>query len=179
MAHLFDPLRIRGTTFRNRAWVSPMCQYSADADGLPNDWHLVHLGRFAVGGAGLVMTEATAVTPDGRITPADTGLWNDEQGAAWQRIVRFVRSQGASIGVQLGHAGRKGSTTLPWDGIAYLPPEDGGWVTMAPSAVPFGPSPAPRPLDADGIFEVVANFREAARRADAAGFDVVEVHAAH
>jgi 2,4-dienoyl-CoA reductase-like NADH-dependent reductase (Old Yellow Enzyme family) len=156
-----------------------MCQYSAAADGLPNDWHLVHLGRFAVGGSGLVMTEATAVIPDGRITPADTGLWNDDQAARWQPIVRFVQSQGARIGVQLGHAGRKGSTTLPWEGIAYLPPEDGGWVTVGPSAVPFGPSPAPRKLDRDGISEVVAGFREAARRADAAGFDVIEVHAAH
>ncbi|HET9451291.1 MAG TPA: NADH:flavin oxidoreductase/NADH oxidase [Aggregicoccus sp.] len=178
MSHLFTPLTLRSVSFRNRIWVSPMCQYSAK-EGLPGDWHLVHLGSRAVGGAGLVLTEATAVSPEGRISPADTGLWNDAQQAAWARIAAFLREQGAVAGVQLAHAGRKASTQAPWEGHGYVPPAQGGWSSVAPSALPFGPLPAPRALDAAGLRQVREDFVAAARRALAAGFQVVEVHAAH
>jgi 2,4-dienoyl-CoA reductase-like NADH-dependent reductase (Old Yellow Enzyme family) len=179
MPVLFDPLTIRGLTVSNRIWVSPMCQYSADTDGLPRDWHLVHLGQFAVGRAGLVMTEATAVCPEGRLSPMDTGLWNDRQAAAWSRIVAFVHDQGSPIGVQLVHAGRKGSTSEPWTGTAYVSPEDGGWQTVGPSSVPFGRLPPPDELDEAGIDNVVESFAGAAEHALRAGFDVIELHAAH
>jgi 2,4-dienoyl-CoA reductase-like NADH-dependent reductase (Old Yellow Enzyme family) len=157
-----------------------MCQYSA-VDGLPNDWHLVHLGSFARGGAGLVFTEATAVTPEGRISPEDTGLWNDDQQAAWARIVEFVHGQGATAGIQLAHAGRKASTysgfTAERGGVADV---DGGWRPVGPSAQPFpGLREDPQPLDRAGIAAVVTAFGDAAERAEAAGFDVLEVHAAH
>jgi 2,4-dienoyl-CoA reductase-like NADH-dependent reductase (Old Yellow Enzyme family) len=179
LSHLFSPLTLRSVTFRNRAWVSPMCQYSAK-EGLPGDWHLVHLGSRAVGGAGLVLSEATAVSPEGRISPADTGLWNDAQTAAWARIATFIREQGAVAGVQLAHAGRKASTQAPWEGPGYVPPERGGWApTVAPSALAFGQLPAPRALDAAGLRKVREDFVAAARRALAAGFHVVELHAAH
>lgn len=179
MSHLFSPLTLRSVTFRNRAWVAPMCQYSAK-EGLPADWHLVHLGSRAVGGAGLVLTEATAVSPEGRISPADTGLWNDAQTAAWARIAAFIREQGAVAGVQLAHAGRKASTQAPWVGHAWVPPAEGGWAdTVAPSALAFGQLPAPRALDAGGLRKVREDFVAATRRAHAAGFEVVEVHAAH
>ena len=124
MSHLFTPVRLRSTTIRNRVWVAPMCQYSA-VDGVPNDWHLVHLGSFARGGAGLVLTEATAVSPEGRISPSDTGIWNDEQVAAWARIVDFVHGQGATAGIQLAHAGRKASTRPPFEGRGTVPAERG------------------------------------------------------
>jgi 2,4-dienoyl-CoA reductase-like NADH-dependent reductase (Old Yellow Enzyme family) len=178
-SHLFTPLTLRGTTFRNRVFVSPMCEYSA-IDGVPQDWHLVHLGSFARGGAGLVFTEATAVSPEGRISPQDTGIWNDEQAEAWRRIVRFVRSQEAVPGIQLAHAGRKASTAPPWTGGGYVEPESGGWKeVVAPSAVAFGELPAPHELDLDEIAGIVDDFRAAARRALNVGFEVAEVHGAH
>ncbi|MBA2773171.1 MAG: NADH:flavin oxidoreductase/NADH oxidase [Nocardioidaceae bacterium] len=178
-SRLFSPLVLRGTTFANRAWVSPMCEYSA-VEGLPQDWHLVHLGSLARGGAGLVLTEATAVTADGRISPADTGIWNDDQASAWQRITRFIRSQDTVPGIQLAHAGRKASTAPPWTGGGYVAPSDGGWEpTVASSAEPFADLPAPTALSREGIADVVAAFQDAARRALAAGFEVAEIHAAH
>ena len=134
MSQLFSPITLRDVTVRNRVWVAPMCQYSA-VDGVPNDWHLVHLGSFARGGAGLVLTEATAVTPYGRISPDDTGLWNEQQQVAWARIVDFVHAQGATAGIQLAHAGRKGSTYSGFDGRrGGVPDADGGWPPLAPSA---------------------------------------------
>jgi len=178
---LFSPHAIRSARFRNRLWVAPLCQYSVERrDGVPTDWHLVHLGSFARGGAGLVMTEATAVSAAGRISAEDTGLWTDEQAAAWSRITAFVHGQGALAGVQLAHAGRKASTWRPWgprSGSQAV--EDGGWETVAPSAVAFEGFAPPRALDADGIAAVVDDFRSAARRAVDAGFDVIEIHAAH
>jgi 2,4-dienoyl-CoA reductase-like NADH-dependent reductase (Old Yellow Enzyme family) len=157
-----------------------MCQYSADGDGLPTDWHLAHLGARAVGGFGLVLAEATAVVPEGRISPEDTGLWDDEQQAAWARIVDFVHAQGARVGVQLAHAGRKASTWSPFSGRSGgVPDEEGGWTPVGPSASAYPGLRDPEPLDRDGILGVVTAFGDAAERAVAAGFDVVEVHAAH
>jgi 2,4-dienoyl-CoA reductase-like NADH-dependent reductase (Old Yellow Enzyme family) len=179
VTRLFSPLTLRGTTFRNRVFVSPMCQYSA-VDGLPDDWHLVHLGARAVGGAGLVLTEATAVSPEGRISPQDTGIWNDEQVERWSRITAFVKGQGARVGVQLAHAGRKASTYRPWDPRrGSIPLEEGGWPTVAPSPIAFGRYAVPEELDAAGITKVLDDFEAATRRAVSAGFEVVEVHAAH
>lgn len=178
MSRLFEPLTLRGTTFRNRVFVSPMCQYSS-VDGRPNDWHLVHLGSFARGGAGLVLTEATAVTPEGRISPADAGIWNDEQVEDYRRIVDFVRGQGAVPGIQLAHAGRKASTQRPWDGNGYVEPEDGGWRTVAPSPIAYGDWATPKELSNEDIVGLVQAFADAAVRADRAGFEVAEVHAAH
>ncbi|MGZ6844792.1 MAG: NADH:flavin oxidoreductase/NADH oxidase, partial [Blastococcus sp.] len=179
MSRLLSPLTLRGTTLRNRILVSPMCQYSC-VDGLPTDWHLVHLGQFAVGGAALVLTEAAAVSPEGRISPQDAGIWNDEQVRAWRRITDFVRGQGALSGVQLAHAGRKASTYRPWsEHRGTVPASEGGWTAVAPSAVAFGRYAEPQALDEDGIAKVVADFAAATRRAADAGFDVVEVHAAH
>lgn len=176
---LFDPLEQRGLRLRNRLVVSPMCQYSA-TDGLPDDWHLVHLGSRAVGGAAVVMAEATAVSAQGRISPGDTGLWNEAQQAAWQPITRFIKAQGAIAGVQLAHAGRKASALRPWEGHGALPAGQGDWPTVAPSALPFDAGwPAPQALDAAGIRALVEDFRTAAQRALAAGFELVEVHAAH
>ncbi|WP_411721931.1 NADH:flavin oxidoreductase/NADH oxidase [Mycetocola sp.] len=182
MPELFDPLTLRGLTVRNRLWIAPMCQYSVFAeDGVPTDWHLVHLGQFATGGAGLVLTEATAVTPDGRISPRDTGIWTDEQAAAWSRIAAFLRSQGAAAGIQLGHAGRKGSTFPAWgsDDRGTVPMTAGGWQSVGPTDDPFGSLDAPAALDEAGITRVVTAFADAATRAVTAGFDVVEIHAAH
>src|SRR4051794_9690440 len=157
MSLLHSPLTLRGTTIRNRAWVASMCQYSS-VDGFPNDWHLVHLGSLARGGAGVVLTEATAVTPEGRISPADAGIWNDEQAASYERIVSFVKSQGAVPGIQLAHAGRKASTQRPWEGHGYVEPADGGWQTVAPSPVPFGEWPVPKELSVADIGELVQAF---------------------
>jgi 2,4-dienoyl-CoA reductase-like NADH-dependent reductase (Old Yellow Enzyme family) len=178
---LFTPLSLRGTTVRNRIWASPMCQYSVEAeDGVPVDWHLVNLGGIARGGAGLVMTEATAVTPDGRISPQDTGIWNDEQRDAWSRIAAFIRSQGAVPAIQLAHAGRKGSTFRPWAGQhGTVPEEQGGWMPVAPSDVAFEGYATPRALETAELQGIVAAFASAARRALDAGFEVLEVHAAH
>jgi 2,4-dienoyl-CoA reductase-like NADH-dependent reductase (Old Yellow Enzyme family) len=179
VSRLFTPLTLRDTTLRNRVVVSPMCQYSS-TDGMPTDWHLVHLGSFAVGGAALVMTEASAVSPEGRISPDDAGIWNDEQAAAWARIVAFVQGQGALAGVQLAHAGRKASTYRPWHSSrGTVPVEEGGWVAVAPTAQAFGRYAVPAALDQDGIDGVVHDFVAAARRAAVAGFDAVEIHAAH
>ncbi|WP_395684510.1 NADH:flavin oxidoreductase/NADH oxidase [Dokdonella sp.] len=176
--HLFDPLAIGNVVLRNRIAISPMCEYSS-VDGLPNDWHLVHLGSRAVGGAGLVFTEATAISPEGRISPADTGIWNDVQRDAWSRIAAFVAAQGAVPGIQLAHAGRKASTDAPWRGGKPLHAEH-GWTPLAPSALAFDTGhPIPHMLDARGIDAVVADFRAAARRAAAAGFELIEIHAAH
>jgi len=177
--HLFDEWKIGDVVLRNRIGISPMCQYSA-VDGVPNDWHFVHLGSRAVGGAGLVIAEASAVSPQGRITPADTGLWNDAQRDAWARINAFMSAHGAVPGIQLAHAGRKASCDAPWRGGGQLAAADGGWTTQAPSALAFGANDAPpQALDAAGIAGVVADFRAAAVRAAQAGFRVVELHAAH
>ncbi|MBO3083410.1 NADH:flavin oxidoreductase/NADH oxidase [Cellulomonas fengjieae] len=179
MSLLFSPLTLRGTTFPNRAWLAPMCQYSA-VDGTPNDWHLVHLGSRASGGFGLLIAEATAVAPEGRISPEDTGLWHDQHVSEWRRITDFVHERGSLVGVQLAHAGRKASTFSPFaNGRGSVPAELGGWPTVAPSAVAFPGLETPHALSLDEIAQVPAAFAAAARRADDAGFDVVEVHAAH
>ncbi len=179
MSALFSPLKLRDVTFRNRAWVSPMCQYSCEG-GMPGDWHLVHLGSRAVGGAGLVLTEATAVAPEGRISPADAGIWSDAHAAAWARVAAFVAENGAVPGIQLAHAGRKASTPVPWSGGKTLGPEAGGWRPIAPSALPFDEgSQTPREMTGADIEEAVARFAAAARRALVAGFRVVELHMAH
>jgi 2,4-dienoyl-CoA reductase-like NADH-dependent reductase (Old Yellow Enzyme family) len=179
MPHLFEPLTLRGLTLRNRIAVSPMCQYSA-SEGFANDWHLVHLASRAVGGAGLVFTEATAVTADGRISPEDLGLWDDGQAGPFERIARFVKGEGAAFGMQLAHAGRKASAKRPWEGAGAVRPEDGGWEPVGPTATPFSDNYAvPRMMTRDDITQVVDAFRRAAYRARRVGFDVVEVHAAH
>jgi 2,4-dienoyl-CoA reductase-like NADH-dependent reductase (Old Yellow Enzyme family) len=177
---LLSPLTIRGVTLRNRIAMSPMCQYCA-REGLADDWHLVHLGSRAVGGVALVIVEATAVTRDGRISPGDMGIWGDEHVEPLARIARFVHSQGAVAGIQLAHAGRKASCEPPWKGGARLKtPEEGGWTVVAPSPIPFHEDePAPVALDEAGIDAIVAAFEAAARRALAAGFRVIEIHAAH
>ncbi|MCP2261050.1 2,4-dienoyl-CoA reductase [Streptoalloteichus tenebrarius] len=184
MSALFEPITLRDLTIPNRVWMSPMCQYSAAHDGpmagVPHDWHLAHLASRAVGGVGLAMVEATAVSPEGRITPGDLGLWNDTQRDALRAVAAMLESHGVVPGIQLGHAGRKASTRAPWDdGGSALRPEEGGWRTVAPSAVPYGSFPTPDELDRDGIVRVVADFRAAARRALDAGFKVVELHGAH
>ena len=177
--HLFSPLKIREADFRNRIFVSPMCQYSA-REGLAQTWHLVHLGSRAVGGAGLVSTEATAVCPEGRISPGDTGLWNDAQRDAWAPIAAFIREQGAVPAIQLAHAGRKASTGIPWLGGQPLDSEGGGWPVFAPSPLPFDAGyPTPHELDPEGIRKIVRAFAEAAGRALQAGFGAVELHFAH
>lgn len=179
MSLLFSPLQIRGVSFRNRIVVSPMCQYSA-TDGFANDWHLVHLGSRAVGGAGLVFTEAIAVSPEGRISPQDLGLWKDEHIEKLQHITQFIAQQGAVPGIQLAHAGRKASVSAPWLGDQLITPDNGGWKTVAPSAIPFSPDKdTPTELTADGIAAIVAQFGAATRRAAQAGFKVIEIHGAH
>ena len=179
MSILFSPLSIRSSAFRNRLWVSPMCMYSA-VDGVVQEWHHTHLAQFASGGAGLIVAEATAVVPEGRISPRDAGLWNDEQRDAWAPIVEAIHSRGAAAGIQLAHAGRKASTWWPWaDERGSVPETDGGWTTTAPSAIAFEGFAAPVALDAAGIDAVVAGFAAATRRALDAGFDVLEVHGAH
>ncbi len=176
---LFAPLPQRSVVLRNRIVVSPMCQYSA-VDGVPDDWHLVHLGSRAVGGAGAVLAEATAISAPGRISPSDTGLWNDAQMQAWQPIARFITAHGAVAGMQLAHAGRKASTWRPWEGHGPLPAGQGAWPTVAPSALPFyADAPVPGALDGAGIRGVIADFRAAAQRALNAGFELLELHAAH
>ncbi len=176
---LLSPLTLRGLTLRNRIAMSPMCQYSA-LEGRANDWHLVHLGSRAVGGAALVLAEATAVEARGRISPVDLGLWEDGQIEPLARVVRFVEAQGAAAGVQLAHAGRKASTRPPWEGGGALGADQGAWPVVGASPVPFSAgSPVPAALDADGLRAVVQGFAQAAVRARAAGFRVVELHAAH
>ncbi|MBY0370244.1 NADH:flavin oxidoreductase/NADH oxidase [bacterium] len=175
---LFSPLSLRGLTFKNRIFVSPMCQYSA-TDGVPNDWHLVHLGSRAVGGAALVMAEATAVRAIGRISPSDLGLWNEIQQKAFGPITRFIKAQGAIAGIQLAHAGRKASLT-PFSDKQRVEVSAGGWVPEAPSAIPFSAvSPTPREMGEADLRSVLEDFVAATRRAEAAGFEVVELHMAH
>src|SRR5919112_651906 len=179
MSELFSSLRLRGLEFRNRVFVSPMCQYSS-REGLANDWHMVHLGSRAVGGAALVCAEATAVSPEGRISPADTGLWSDAHAEAFAPIAAFIKSQGAAPAVQLAHAGRKASTDVPWRGGRPLSESEGGWQTLAPSALPFAEGhPVPREMDDGDLNAVVSQFRDAAARSLAAGFEVLELHMAH
>ena len=179
MPDLFDPLTLRGVTLRNRIGVSPMCQYQA-TEGVANDWHLVHLATRAVGGNGLVIAEATAVEPEGRISPGCLGLWNDEQTDAFARITTLLRDHGTVPGLQLGHAGRKASTVVPWEGDGPLATGDGAWPVVAPSAVPFADGfPVPQELTLDRIAELVTAFRSAASRALEAGFELLELHAAH
>ncbi|MBB6097955.1 2,4-dienoyl-CoA reductase-like NADH-dependent reductase (Old Yellow Enzyme family) [Deinobacterium chartae] len=179
MPSLFSPLTLRDLTVPNRVMVSPMCMYSSE-DGFANDFHLVHLGAFALGSAGLIVTEATAVSPEGRISPQDLGLWKDEHVPLLRRITDFVHAQGSTIAVQLAHAGRKASAYAPGQGRGAVPPEQGGWKTVAPSAQRFHESyDLPIALDADGIRKVVNDFAAATRRALEANFDAVEIHAAH
>ena len=178
--HLFAPYNLGSLTLPNRIVMSPMCQYSS-VDGFASDWHLVHLGSRAVGGAGLILAEATAVSPEGRITPGDLGLWKDEQIPKLKQIVDFVHSQGAFVGIQLAHAGRKASMAVPWEAERLLPPQEGGWTdVVAPSAIPFAPNyPTPIALDTAGLQRIIQAFVATTRRALAAGFDTVELHAAH
>jgi len=179
VAHLFEPLALRSVTLSNRVAVSPMCEYSSD-DGFANDWHLVHLGSRAVGGAGLVLTEATAVEARGRISARDLGLWKDAHVEFLSRIVRFLESNGAVPGIQLAHAGRKASTAVPWESAAGAAPAAGGWEPIAPSAIPFSERTlTPRAMTLDDVEEVVRAFAAASRRAVAAGFRVIELHFAH
>ena len=176
---LFTPLDLRSVRLRHRIAMSPMCQYSA-RDGFADDWHLVHLGSRAAGGAGLVIVEATAVEPIGRISPGDLGIWSDAHAEPLARIARFVRSQGAVPGIQLAHAGRKASCRVPWEGGARLRNHEGGWDVVAPSPIPFNEGdPAPIELDTSGMERVVEAFEAAARRALKAGFEVIEIHSAH
>jgi 2,4-dienoyl-CoA reductase-like NADH-dependent reductase (Old Yellow Enzyme family) len=178
MSLLFSPLTLRSLTLRNRIFVSPMCQYSAE-DGIPDEWHLVHLGSRAVGGAGLVITEAASVSPPGRITPWDAGIWSAQQAEAWKPIAAFIKAQGAVPGIQLAHAGRKAGCAKPWNGGKPLARDAGGWRTHGPSDVPFGDYPAPRAMSPADLEACVADFHLAADRALQAGFEVAEVHAAH
>ncbi|WP_425955244.1 NADH:flavin oxidoreductase/NADH oxidase [Xylanimonas sp. McL0601] len=179
MSLLFEPLRLRDLTVTNRAWLAPMCQYSA-VDGVPNEWHLVHLGARAAGGFGLLLAEATAVVPEGRISPQDVGLWDDVQVAAWRRITEFVHEQGALVGVQLAHAGRKASTYRPWSPVqGSVPAAEGGWPTLGPTGLAFPGYAAPAAMTPEQVAAVPEQFAAAAGRAHAAGFDVVELHAAH
>jgi 2,4-dienoyl-CoA reductase-like NADH-dependent reductase (Old Yellow Enzyme family) len=182
MSSLFDPLQLRDLTIPNRIFLAPMCQYQCEGrDGVPTDWHLVHLGARAAGGFGMVIAEATGVLPEGRITPHCTGIWNDQQVAAWRRIVDFCHSQGATMAIQLQHAGRKASVYREFEPhkSGSVPLDDGGWETIGPSAVPFPGLATPREATEAELAEVVEAFAAAARRADAAGFDAVELHAAH
>jgi len=179
MSKLFSPQRIKDITLKNRIVTSPMCQYSATG-GYANDWHLVHLGTRAAGGVGLVIAEATAVLPEGRITPGDLGLWSDGHIDGLRRIVDFIHSQGAVAGIQIGHAGRKASCAVPWKGGLQLDEQNGGWQTVAPGNIPFLPTDRkPEPLSREGIRKVISGFESAAGRALAAGFRVIEIHGAH
>lgn len=182
MADLFSPLPLGDTTARNRVMVAPMCQYSCDRDGLATDWHLVHLGSRAVGGAGIVMSEAAAVEPRGRITPRDLGIWSDEHATALESVTAFISEHGALPGIQLAHAGRKASHARPADGSHPLGEDDGGWITVGPTDTPYPRDetpPATRRLSTTEVTATVEAFREAAARAAAAGFRVAEIHAAH
>jgi len=179
MSKLLSPLVIKDITFRNRIAVSPMCMYSA-TDGFANDWHLVHLGSRAVGGAALIIQEATGVSPEGRISPGDLGIYNEKHVEMLQRITTFIHQHGAVAGIQLAHAGRKAGCAKPWDGGKQLKEIDGGWQTVAPSAIPFYEDDnAPQALDTDGIKKVIADFKTGAQRALQAGYKLIEIHAAH
>ncbi len=179
LPHIFRPLALRSVTARNRIMVSPMCQYSA-ADGVPNEWHLQHLGARAVGGAGIVFAEMTNIEPRGRISPGCLGLWNDQQRDAFAPIARFIKAQGALAGIQIAHAGRKAACAQPWNGGKPLAAGEGGWQAIAPSAIPFAEGyQTPLAMDANTIAAAVGQFAAAARRAREAGFDVIELHGAH
>lgn len=178
-SQLFSPITLRGLEIRNRVFVSPMCQYSAD-DGMPNEWHMVHLGSRAVGGAGLVMSEAAAVLPEGRISPWDLGIWSDDHIAAYQPITKFIKDNGAVPSIQLAHAGRKASHAQPWNGGGLIGPDDGGWEVVGPSPLPYDEDyGGPHELSVEEIDRIVEAFGEAARRSYEAGFEVVECHFAH
>src|SRR5512137_281080 len=179
MSKLFTPFKLRGVEFRNRIFMSPMCQYCAH-DGIPDDWHLVHLGSRAVGGAAQVMVEATAISPEGRITKGDLGIWSDKHTEAFRHITAFVEAQGAVPAIQIAHAGRKASTDVPWQGGTPLSPDKGGWQPVGPSPVAFDDaSTAPRELTTDDLKALVSRYKEATRRCLQAGFKVVEIHMAH
>lgn len=179
MSRLFSPLTIKSITLKNRIGISPMCQYSS-VDGFANDWHLVHLGSRAVGGAGLVIMEATAVTPEGRISPADMGIWKDEHIEKLKQITSFIHQQGSVAGIQLAHAGRKASMSEPWNGSNLVSKENGGWQTVAPSAIAFDEGyDLPEELSMENIKSLVTAFAKAARRSLDAGFKIIEIHAAH
>jgi 2,4-dienoyl-CoA reductase-like NADH-dependent reductase (Old Yellow Enzyme family) len=179
MSELFAPLTIKSITLKNRIVMAPMCQYSA-RDGFVNDWHLVHYGTRATGGTGLLIVEATAVWPEGRITPGDLGLWSDEHISGLQRITEFIHMQGSVAGIQIAHAGRKASCAIPVEGGKQLDLNSGGWTTVAPSAIPFSPGErSPEMLTKEGILKVIAGFRSAAVRAQKAGFRMIEIHGAH
>ncbi len=179
MSKLFKTYKLREIEFRNRIWVSPMCQYSSE-DGMPTDWHLVHLGSRAVGGAGLVIQEATAVSPEGRISPQDAGIWSDEHAEAYRKINKFIKEQGAVAGIQLAHAGRKASTAPPWENGKVLDESEGGWRTFAPTAEKFADNfTLPKAMDESDIKKVRNNFADSTKRSVEAGFEVIEIHAAH
>lgn len=179
MSSLFNPLQIRGIQIRNRIAVSPMCQYSS-VDGFANDWHLVHLGSRAIGGAGIVMTEATSVSPEGRISPSDLGIWKEDHVPFLKKVTDFIQHHGSVPGIQLAHAGRKASHAEPWNGSTFLSQDKGGWKTVAPSSIPFSPeTDAPEALTTEGIAKIINDFKEAAVRSLAAGFKIIEIHAAH
>jgi 2,4-dienoyl-CoA reductase-like NADH-dependent reductase (Old Yellow Enzyme family) len=176
---LFSPLKIRGIELKNRIAVSPMCQYSSN-NGMPTEWHLVHLGSRAVGGAGLVIQEATAVSPEGRISPEDAGIWNDKQADAYKVITEFITAQKSIPGIQIAHAGRKGSTYSPWKGVGEVPHEKGGWQTISPSPIHFTDNyPTPKEMDKGDIKKVIDDFCNAAGRAISAGYKLIELHMAH
>ena len=179
MTLLFEPLKIRGVEFSNRAWVAPMCQYSADINGVVGNWHLVTLGSYANGKAGLVMAEATGVNPEGRISIACPGIWSQEQVAAWRTITDYIHSQDSKAGIQLAHAGRKASTDSPANGAKILDPSEGGWITLSATDKPFTGMGIPKAMDQADMDRTVADFAQAARNADQAGFDVIELHSAH
>ena len=180
MTKLFEPIKIRDLEIRNRVFIPAMCQYSCEnQDGIVNEWHLVHLGARAIGGAGMIIAEATAVAPEGRITPWCTGIWNYEQVAAWAKVTQFIRSQGAKSALQLAHAGRKASVYRDWAGKGSIPLEKGGWQTVSSTSEAFEGYEAPRELETAEVHEVIQDFAEAAKRAVLAGFDAVEIHAAH
>jgi 2,4-dienoyl-CoA reductase-like NADH-dependent reductase (Old Yellow Enzyme family) len=179
MTNLFTPLKIKDISLKNRIAISPMCQYSS-VDGFANDWHLVHYGSLAVGGSGLIIQEASAVSPEGRITPGDLGIYSDEHIEKLRQITRFIEGHGAVPGIQIAHAGRKGSCRLPWEGGTQLDLQEGGWETIAPSALTFNPEDrAPQVLDQKGIDNIQDSFAKAAHRALDAGYKVLEIHAAH
>ncbi len=179
MSKLFETYKLRDIEFRNRIWVSPMCQYSSE-DGMPTDWHLVHLGSRAVGGAGLVIQEATAVSPEGRISPSDAGIWSDEHTEGYKRINKFIKEQGAIAGIQLAHAGRKASTAPPWENGKVLDENEGGWQTFAPTAERFAEDfTMPKAMDESDLEKVRNDFKLSAKRSVEAGFEVIEIHAAH
>jgi 2,4-dienoyl-CoA reductase-like NADH-dependent reductase (Old Yellow Enzyme family) len=179
MSKLFSPIKIQNIELKNRIAVSPMCQYSS-INGFPSDWHLVHLGSRAVGGAGLILTEATAVSLEGRISPDDAGIWNEEQVNAYKKITSFIKSQNSVSGIQLAHAGRKASTYSPWKGSGEVKVENGGWITLAPSPIPFSENfPHPKEMSEEDVQLVIDQFTKAAKRSIEAGFEVIELHFAH